>query len=243
MSERDDELLRRYRAAAREAPPASLDASILAASRRSVRAPSVRRWAAPLSIAAVLVLALGLVLKVQREAPEAVMPAQSRAAPSVPAPVAEPAAPLPEASAPEAVPPKAAAPEPMAKTARKAKAEAKHVAPAPPAAAPAQALPAPAAASAARAQPASPAAGPAADAVSAERSSTLDASPRANTAPAPMAAQRAVAVDPLQRELERIARLRTEGKDDEADAALATFRREHPDYRIEPAMWDRVRRR
>jgi len=238
MSERDDELLRRYRAASREAPPASLDASILAASRRSVRAPSVRRWAAPLSIAAVVVLALGLVLKVQREAPEAVMPAESHAAPSVPAPVAEPAAPPPEATAPEAVPPKAAAPEPMAKTARKAKAEAKQVAPPPPAAAPAQAPPAPAPASPARAQSAP---GAAADAAPAERASTVDTT-RANTAPVPMAAQRSVAVDPLQRELERIARLRAQGKDDEADAALEAFRRAHPDYRIEPAMWEKVRR-
>jgi len=72
-----------------------------------------------------------------------------------------------------------------------------------------------------------------------------------NTAPPPQAAaQRArpmsadakVQTDPLQRELERIARLREEGHDDEADGALEAFRREHPDYRIAPAMWERVRR-
>jgi hypothetical protein len=59
---------------------------------------------------------------------------------------------------------------------------------------------------------------------------------------APQATLKARVADPLERELERIARLRSEGKQDEADAALATFRREHPDYRIEPAMWERVRR-
>ena len=74
MNERDDELLRRYRELPRETPPPSLDASILAASRRPVRRP-MARWAAPFSVAAVLVLALGLVLKVQREAPEATLPA------------------------------------------------------------------------------------------------------------------------------------------------------------------------
>jgi hypothetical protein len=48
--------------------------------------------------------------------------------------------------------------------------------------------------------------------------------------------------DPV-RELERIATLRAEGRDEDADRALEAFRTAHPDYRIEPAMWDRVRRR
>jgi hypothetical protein len=46
--------------------------------------------------------------------------------------------------------------------------------------------------------------------------------------------------DPV-RELERIATLRAAGRDEEADHALEAFRKAHPDYRIEPAMWDRVR--
>jgi hypothetical protein len=44
-------------------------------------------------------------------------------------------------------------------------------------------------------------------------------------------------------ELERIARLRRDGKDAEADKALEEFRRRHPDYRIPGAMWERVRPR
>lgn len=45
------------------------------------------------------------------------------------------------------------------------------------------------------------------------------------------------------RELERIARLRGEGRDSEADKALEEFRRDHPGYRIPEAMWERVRPR
>src|SRR4051812_15143019 len=116
MSERDDELLRRYRAIKPEAPPPALDAAILAASRRSVRARGVPRWAAPVSVAAVLVLALGIVLKVQREAPETALPVQSRAAPS------EPSA----GNAPQ--PPPATTPEPMAPRLQAPKVAAKHAA-------------------------------------------------------------------------------------------------------------------
>ncbi len=48
---------------------------------------------------------------------------------------------------------------------------------------------------------------------------------------------------PEARELERIAQLRTEGRDGEADKALDEFRRIHPGYRIPDAMWERVRPR
>ena len=44
-------------------------------------------------------------------------------------------------------------------------------------------------------------------------------------------------------ELDRIATLRTEGRDDEADRALEAFRRAHPDFTISAAQWERVRRR
>jgi hypothetical protein len=53
---------------------------------------------------------------------------------------------------------------------------------------------------------------------------------------------KAQVADPIQRELERIAKLREEGRQDEADTALEAFRREHPDYRIPREMWERVRR-
>jgi hypothetical protein len=72
MTDSDDKIARRYRELAREEPPAALDAAILAASRRAVAArPSAsRRWAVPVSIAAVLVLAFGVTLQMQREEPE-----------------------------------------------------------------------------------------------------------------------------------------------------------------------------
>jgi hypothetical protein len=226
MSERDDELLRRYRALEREAPPPALDASILAASRRAARARAFPRWAAPVSAAAVLVLALGVVLKVQRESPEAVVPAESHEAAPAPSQPAAPALVAPESAAPPAATRQEPAIAPRAATEppKTLKPEAKRAAPAHTQAAPAAST-AP--------EPAAP---------RAEGSSALDAATGANTVRAPLAAQRSVSPDPLLRELERIAHLRQEAKDDEADAALAAFRREHPDYRIEPALWDRVRR-
>jgi hypothetical protein len=61
--------------------------------------------------------------------------------------------------------------------------------------------------------------------------------------PPPEAATGALALPDLTAELERIARLRTEGRHEEADKALDEFQRKHPGYRIPDAMWDRVKRR
>ena len=49
--------------------------------------------------------------------------------------------------------------------------------------------------------------------------------------------------DTPERELERIAGLRAQGRQDEADRALAEFRRRYPDYRIADEMRLRVERR
>ena len=43
-----------------------------------------------------------------------------------------------------------------------------------------------------------------------------------------------------ERELERIAELRAQGRHDEADKALAEFRKRYPDYRIPQAMREKV---
>ena len=61
------DVARVYRAAAQDAPPASLDARILAEAQRAVAKPKARgpfggHWAIPLSTAAVIVLSLGVVL-------------------------------------------------------------------------------------------------------------------------------------------------------------------------------------
>ena len=66
-------------------------------------------------------------------------------------------------------------------------------------------------------------------------------------APSPSASSPAVTaqyatVTPEQ-ELERIAELRRQGRDEEADKALAEFRKRYPDYRMEEAMRQKVERR
>jgi hypothetical protein len=67
--ERDPLVSSAYRGLGGEAPPAALDAAILAASRRR---PA--RWAVPVSIAAVVVLAVGVTLRVQLEEPRLAEP-------------------------------------------------------------------------------------------------------------------------------------------------------------------------
>ena len=173
MSEHDDPLRRAYRALANEEPPRELDEAILAAARRAVARPSLaRRWGVPVSIAALLVIALGVTLEMQRGKPRVEL--EQRAAPPA----------LEQESA------------------------------APAARAPVQSLRAPAA----------PASAPA------------PASTRASPA-APAAAN-----DPRAL-LEKIAGLRAAGRDAHADRALEDFRKRFPDYRIDAAMWERVKPR
>jgi hypothetical protein len=56
-------------------------------------------------------------------------------------------------------------------------------------------------------------------------------------------ARDAIGPGDLERELERIAKLREEGLSADADKALEVFRRDHPAYRIPDAMWERVKPR
>jgi len=58
-----------------------------------------------------------------------------------------------------------------------------------------------------------------------------------------VAADMQAPIDEATRELEAIAKLRVEGRQEEADKALAEFRRKRPDYRIPDAMWERVKPR
>lgn len=99
-AERDPRLERLYREAAHEAPPAHLDAAILAAARREVGArprslaSALRRWHVPVSIAAVVVVSVTLVILVREEemaerptqapVPAATTPAERAAAPQTP---------------------------------------------------------------------------------------------------------------------------------------------------------------
>ena len=49
-----------------------------------------------------------------------------------------------------------------------------------------------------------------------------------------------LAVEPPEQWLERIAELRKQGKHEEADKALAEFRRAYPDYRLSEEMRAKV---
>jgi len=164
---------------------------------------------------------------------------ETRAAPPAPAPAAPVANEAVSPFAPAPVPGTARAPVPStAAVPAQAAAPAPALAPliaAPPAAAP----PAP-----------RPAATPPATADSA-RASSSEMAPAAQSA-APMRAKREAAGASVAKEatmpspekaLERIAELRAAGRHAEADEALAKFRRDHPDFRIAPELWEKVRAR
>ena len=302
MNESGERLDAAYRAIAREEPRAAIDDAILAASRRAVAKRSgARRWAAPVSIAAVLVLAFGVTLHMQQESPGIESPDLATAPPTAAATTAapEPAAPAQTPPPPQpqrqsqgerrlesALAKKPLAPQSAAKLNVQAKPDREQprameerdrsfrdeVSPAPerkdlkakvapaeasalhkeaaamqapmPQAAPARAVapvssaPSVAPSPAMRA-PAAPAAAASSPAAIGEMRLKREA---ANQAPAGVAAD-AQAADEFTRDLEAIAKLRAEGRQEDADKALDEFRRKHPGYRIPDAMWERVKPR
>lgn len=76
--EPDPQVSRRYHELGAEEPPAAIDRSILAASRRALAPRS--RWYVPLAAAAVTVLAVAVAVQVERQQPD------SQAVPSAPQP-------------------------------------------------------------------------------------------------------------------------------------------------------------
>src|SRR5258706_13682555 len=112
MSETGDKLNAAYRALPREEPGVALDSAILAASRRALAKSSAsRRWAAPVSIAAVLVLAFGVTLRMQQEKPGVESPDVYSSPPAGGTVGAPPArAPPPEKEGPAGAPPPGPAP-------------------------------------------------------------------------------------------------------------------------------------
>jgi predicted transcriptional regulator len=175
-----DKLGQRYRALGREEPPPELDARIMDAARRAARSRPGRSWILPASIAAVVVLSVGVALQVQREHAEQ---AGQLGAPA-------------EAG--------------------------KAVTPAEPA------------------KPAAPAAGNVMQAPALERK--LQELPARPAARAGSLSPQQIEASP-ERWLRRIAQLRRDGRDDEADRELAEFRRRFPDYRIPQSLRDKVERR
>jgi len=220
----DEKVVRRYRELGGEEPPQALDDAILAASRRSVW-PWSRRWAVPFSIAAVLVLSVTVTLRMQHEqpgiespVPQAKQKEETAPAPAAPAPVAEAQSrttAVPQKSKPAA----RKEPEPFATAAQDKVAADRTSAPA-----------------------AAPSPAPLENLASRRDAARSTESSAAGVMAQAPAAKPALADTP-ERELERIAGLRHLGMHDEADKALAEFRKRYPDYVIAEAMRARVERR
>jgi hypothetical protein len=268
MTERDDAVSKRYRELPVEEPPRALDEAILAASRRAVHthpaplvAPAGRqRWYVPLAAAAVIVLAVGLTLRVQLEEP-----AMREVTPPSPKVLESPAQPKKDEvmAREEPVAKAEAKPAPERRMAQarerrdlgESRAQGPASAPAP---FPAQPAPAPAAkpdaerraeARAMQGAPAAEAPAPAAPPAAAAR-----AAPQAEDAARDRAESRALASgatakqlaqaeETPERMLERIAELRRNGRHDEADKALAEFRKRYPEYKLSDEMKAKVERR
>jgi hypothetical protein len=262
--ENDPQLAAIYRAGADAGPPAHLDDVIRAAARREVaagpRRAGVRRWAMPVSLAAVLVLSVSVVIQMREQGadrPESMISPPE--APAVTAPPHEPAAPA-AAAVPEAAPKRRSAPslgaadipaaptgplastaESPAATAEAGQAVAEFRAKAP-AAEPSR-TEAPAAASRDHAAP-QPLRRSAPASMAAEMSDSTGASSSAKAAaPAPLSAAPARSVlwqdllkEPPEKWLQRIAELRREGKTHDAGAVLTEFRRRFPDVRLPEDM-------
>lgn len=226
---RDAQLSARYRELAQEEPPARLDAAILGAARaRASRHPAgVRRWAVPVSLAAVVVLSVLVTTRIQEQAPDL----ESLERPPI-APVAKPTEPVapPRAEGELARPAakEAARPSPPRDPITETVRPAARTDAAPqsvekggpvPFAAPAPTTQAPARA---------------AD-LAIGRTSEPSAAAAAG-APAQEVAERSAQEEPPAAWLERIARLRSEGRNAEADESFAEFRRRYPDYRIPEEM-------
>src|SRR3954464_4388105 len=242
--ERDPKVSQRYRDLPGEEPSRALDQTILAAAHRSVDKPHAplvvpagrHRWYFSLGAAAILVLAVAVTLQLERQQPDAEL-----AVPAPPAPQAAPAAKAePRLQRSPTFAPNPGARQPAAP------------APAPPPMTDAVAPRADEESAARRNEEARLAAEKAR--VQAEASPSELRKERAagdvaasRAAPSPRASNSAVtaqyAAPTPERELERIAELRRDGRDEEADKALAEFRKRYPDYRIAEVMRQKVERK
>ena len=251
--EHDQEVSRRYRELGRDEPPPELDAKIRAEARRAVvthPAPLVvptgrRRWYFPVAAAAIIVLAVAVTWHVDREQADPYAALQETA-PAM-EPKVQPQAQEDKLSSLGAR--KQEEPRNVAPLAKRAENPAPMTAEkpaAPPTLAPAESAAgtrsAPRDREAAyalredRARQERPAA--AAPAPAPQRGAQSD------TAMAPQAqVQGRLIGESPQQWLERIAQLRQQGRHDEADKALAEFRKRYPDYKIPEAMLEKVEKK
>jgi hypothetical protein len=234
-SEHDPKVSSRYRELGREEPPPELDAAILAASRRAAKvhpAPLVaptgrRRWYFPVAAAAIIVLAAAVTFHMDRQRPEPDMPVAA-------APAPEPAkTPVIKRSEVERKASRAEAPKRERRTDDARKPAAYGFAPEPPAQTAQTQRPAPA-----------PASSPAAADAAREVASVTQGSAGAAAARSEVRAARLMAqTESPERTLERIAELRRQSRHEEADKALAEFRKRYPDYKIPETMLQKVEKR
>lgn len=247
MADDEDKILRRYRELPREEPPRHLDDAILAAARRAAHtrpAPLVvpsgrQRWYFPLAAAAIIVLAVAVTVHMERQQPTEEF-VSTPSAPAAAAPAAVPSA-REMARNETAAQPEKPKPERKRKTESTDSRELRDQAavapppelqkaqePAPPPAAPPPAQDA-------VGNVAQSASGPA-PAAKAERRVAPEGARAASSLPA-------FALQSPEQWLQGIAELRKQGRHEEADKELAEFRKRHPDYKIPPAMLERVERR
>jgi hypothetical protein len=253
---RDPKLSQRYRELGADEPPQALDAAILAASRRASKvhaAPLVpptgrRRWYFPVAAAAIIALAVAMTLQIERQQPDpeaAVEPATPSARKIEPekkdvqkqeAKPARNAGPAftpepPPRTAEEAARDQAAVEQARAQNEQAAREQvlAERYAERERAAASGvlrEERPAPSPAPASKPAP------------------SVATAPSAAPRPEARADRRALAsVESPERQLERIAELRKQGRDDEADKLLAEFRKRYPGYRISDEVLKRVERK
>jgi hypothetical protein len=251
MSE-DQKVSQAYRELGAEEPPRHVDEVILAASRRAVSArpaPLVaptgrRRWYFPVAAAAVIVLAAGVALHVERDLPdpevavlmkrqveqaparqETEMRAPAAAAPAMEAPKEKKLTEAPARREQEMRPPAASAPAPAPAPARAPQAGAKAFAYTPEAKQEQQAQDR-VVVEAQRAD----------EAARDRRASSSAALPSLELgAAAGAVGLRGLADQPPEKWIETITELRKAGQHDEADKLLEEFRKRFPDYKVPEA--------
>ncbi len=242
---RDEELSRIYREADAPEPPRRIDDAILAASRRAAgsrpraaRPGLVRRWGAPVALAATVILTFTLTLIVSEQPPEfdgvesppvPREPAASRADKLTQSPSAEPrpATPVPIKSLSKAEAPRNATGQRPAESAAAGEiAGAREPAFVPDAPRAPDVLRERRATELAPAAPA-PGASPGRDAASTVQGAAPARGVVASRLETSEAKER-----PPEKWLEDIRRLKAQGKEPEAMRELAEFKRRHPDYRL-----------